>query len=170
MRVAPIAVALLLGFSACSSAGSSAGLPPGQAPLAVPAIATTLLAGQYKGSVTDSSRGKGSAVLQLSQGGSSAGGSLNQTFAGKTIRGVVALNVSSTSLDGNEVLLGSSPCTLSVTAKYDAKTAVISGSYSATSRCKGRSGTFELTEQCYYTTPSIVTDVDRPDTINVKPC
>jgi hypothetical protein len=169
MRVAPIAVALL-GFSACSTAGSSGSMPPGQAPLAVPAIATPLLAGKYQGSITDSSRGKGSAVLQLAQSGSSTGGSLNQTFGNKTVRGVVALTLSSTSLSGNEVLLGPSPCTFSVTAKYNSKTAVINGSYSATSRCKGQSGTFKLTEQCYYTTPTTVNDIQRPNNVTIHPC
>ena len=144
-------------------------MPTEQAPLAVPAIATTLVAGEYKGSITDSSRGKGSAVLQLSQGALSVGGSLNQTFGGKTLRGVVALNLSGTSLGGNEVLLGSSPCTFSVTAKYNTKTAVLSGSYTAISHCNGRSGTFKLTEQCYYVTPS-ASDIERPNTVTVRPC
>jgi hypothetical protein len=169
LHVVPAALALVLGFTACSSPGSTGSVPSAQSPLAKPAIAMTLAAGQYKGSITDSKRGKGSAVLQLSQSNFNTGGSLKQTYAGKTANGVVAMGLSGTSLSGNEVLLGTTPCTFSVTAKYNTKTAVMSGSYTATSRCKGQSGTFKLTEQCYYVTPS-ASDIERPNNISVHPC
>jgi hypothetical protein len=165
----PTALALALGFSACSSAGSSGSVPSAQTPLAVPAIAMTQIAGEYKGSVTDSKRGKGTGALQLSQSNANTGGSFNQTYGNTTVRGVVALGLSGTTLGGNEVLLGG-PCTFSMTAKYNAKTAVLSGSYTAISRCKGQSGTFKLTEQCYYVTPSAAADSERPNNVTIKPC
>jgi hypothetical protein len=169
-RSFPFALALLLGFSACSSTGSAgSSVPTAQTPLAVPAIATTLVAGEYSGTVTDSARKKGTATLQLSQSVFTTGGSLNQKYGTKAVHGVVALSLSGTSLSGNEVTLGPGPCTFSMTAKYDTKTAVLSGSYSAINRCNGESGTFKLTERCYYTIPS-ASDIERPNVIGVRPC
>ena len=171
LRFVPTALALLLGFSACSAPVTSGSIPTSQALAASPdSLVQLLIAGKYKGSITDSARGKGTAVLQLAQGISSAGGSLKQTYGSKTVNGVASFGMSGPALNGNEVLLGSSPCTFSMTAKYNVKSHVLSGSYNAISRCKGQSGTFKLTEQCYYITPSASADIERPAVVNLKPC
>jgi hypothetical protein len=171
LRVVPTALAILLGFSACSAPVTSGSLPTSQALAASPdLIVQLLIAGQYEGTVTDSARGKGKAVLQLAQSISSAGGSFNQTYGNATVSGVISASLSGASLNGNEVILGSTPCTFITTAKYNAKTAVLSGSYKAISRCKGQSGSFKLKEQCYYITPSASADIERPNNVTVRPC
>jgi hypothetical protein len=171
LRFVPTALALLLGFSACSAPVTSGSIPTSKALAAsTDSLVQLLIAGQYSGSIKDSARGKGTAVLQLAQGNASAGGSLKQTYSSKTVKGVVSFGLSGPSLNGNEVLLGSSPCTFSITAKYNVKTYVLSGSYNAISRCKGQSGTFKLTEQCYYVTPSASADIERPEAVNLKAC
>jgi hypothetical protein len=170
-RLVPIALALLLGFAACSAPGTSAGVPTSQALAASSdSLVQLLVAGQYSGSVTDSARGKGKAVLQLAQSISSAGGSLKQTYGAKTVQSVVSFGLSGQSLNGNEVTLGSKPCTFSVAAKYNPKTYVLSGSYTADVGCQGQSGKFKLTEKCYYVTPSAAADIERPSTVTIRPC
>jgi hypothetical protein len=171
LRSLPIALALLLGFSACSAPVTSGSIPTSQALAASSdSVVQQLIAGQYKGTVTDSVRGKGTGVLQFAQGNTSAGGSLKQTYGAKTVNAVVSLGFSGTSLNGNEVMLGSKPCTFSVTAKYNRQKAVLSGSYNANAGCSGQSGTFKLTEQCYYVTPSASADIERPAAVNLKDC
>jgi hypothetical protein len=171
LRFVPIALALLLGFSACSAPVSSGSLPTSQALAASPdSLVFIPIAGQYNGTVADSARGKGKVVLQLAQSVSSAGGSMNQTYGTTMVSGVISASLSGTSLNGNEVFLGSTPCTFSVSAKYNPKNAVLSGSYKAVSRCKGQSGTFKLKEQCFYVTPSASADIERPNNVTVRPC
>jgi hypothetical protein len=171
LRFAPAALALLLGFSACSAPVASGNIPTSQALAVSPdSLVQLLIAGEYKGSITDSAKGKGKAVLQFAQGVTSAGGSLKQTYGSKTFNGVVSFGRSGPSMNGNEVLLGSSPCTFVMTAKYNPKTVVLNGSYNAISGCKGRSGTFKVTEQCYYVTPTASADIERPSTVSVRPC
>jgi hypothetical protein len=171
LRFVPTALALLLGFSACSAPVTSGSIPTSQALAASSdSLVQLLIAGEYKGSITDSSKGKGTAVLQLAQGISSAGGSLKQTYGSKDLKAVVSFGLSGPSLNGNEVLLGSSPCTFSMTAKYNVKNHVLSGTYNAISGCKGRSGKVKLTEQCYYVTPTAAADFDRPAAVNLKAC
>ena len=171
LRFVPTALALLIGLTACSAPVTSGSIPTSETLSASSdSLVQLLIAGEYKGSITDSSKGKGTAVLQFAQGISSAGGSLKQTYGSKNVNAVVSFGLSGPSMNGNEVLLGSSPCTFSMTAKYNVKTVVLSGSYNAISGCKGRSGKFKLTEQCYYVTPSASADIERPNTVNVKPC
>jgi hypothetical protein len=171
LRAVPTGLALLLGFSACSAPVTSGNIPTSQALVASPDSPVFIpIAGQYKGTVKDSVRGKGSAVLQLAQSISNAGGSMNQTYGTTMVSAVISASLSGTSLNGNEVFLGSTPCTFSTTAKYNVKTAVLSGSYKAISRCKGQSGTFKFSEQCFYVTASAAADIERPSNVTLKPC
>ncbi len=171
LPVVPTALALLLGFSGCSAPVTSGSIPASQALATSPDLPVFIpIAGQYKGSVKDSVRGKGSAVLQLAQSISNAGGSMNQTYGTTMVSAVVSTSLSGTTLNGNEVFLGSAPCTFSVHGKYNPKNAVLSGSYTAVSRCKGQSGTFKFTEQCFYVTPTAAADIERPNNVVIKPC
>ena len=171
LQFVPTALALLLGLSACSAPVASGSIPTSETlPASSASLVQLLIAGEYKGSITDSSKGKGTAVLQFAQGISSAGGSLKQTYGSKNVNAVVSFGLSGPSMNGNEVLLGSSPCTFSMNAKYNPKTVVLSGSYNAVSGCKGRSGKFKLKEQCYYVTPTASADIERPSFVNLKAC
>ncbi|HTX59492.1 MAG TPA: hypothetical protein VMH02_07400 [Verrucomicrobiae bacterium] len=175
-RFAAVAASIMLGLSACAGAGGSAavsGVNPSAATALAPAvIAAPLVAGQYNGTVTDSKYGKGKAVLYLSQtqGQTSAGGWMTQTFAGKNVQGAVAFGVSSSgAMTGTTIGLLANPCTYNVTAQYNTKTHVIKGSYSATHRCTSESGTFSLVGQCYYVVPS-TTDLEKPAITAFRPC
>jgi hypothetical protein len=150
--------------------GSGSGMSPA-APLSVAAVpAAALIAGQYNGTITDSVRGSGKAVLQLTTLGANAGGSLKQTYSGKVVQGVVSLALVSTVVpNGTEVVLGSSPCTFSVSAAYNSSKHLLGGSFKAVNRCSGENGTFKLKEQCYYKTSS-ATDNEQPNTIGIKEC
>ena len=132
----------------------------------------TLVAGEYRGTVTDSKHRNGTETLELTQSGSDVGGSVSQNFRTiPLIRGAVALELSGMSLGGNQLLTTSPPCTFSVKAKYNTTDAVISGSYAAISGCKNQTGAFKLTEKCIATQRLPATaDVKRPAVVNIKPC
>jgi hypothetical protein len=159
-----LTVGLALAFALGGCAGSSATNPAGTgsgageamlAPNAPPGIDG--VAGEFKGSVTDSVLGKGKADFQLSQVvGGQAGGSMQLTFGKGTtkVSSAVALDASSMKkIDGNAVALltGTPPCTLAISAKFDRKTYTLNGSYKAFNNCApGQKGSFSAKEQCYY--------------------
>jgi hypothetical protein len=160
------------GSSAGNNGASNAGAMPG---FAAPAVARAFeAAGQYEGTVTDSALGNGKVSFDLSRTGASAGGSLRETFATKTIRSAVAMSVASNdTLSGTAIALLSNPCSLQIDAKYNRKTHVLSGTYSAFHRCSGQTGTFRAKEQCYYvvTKPAGGTQfADRPNTVRIMGC
>jgi hypothetical protein len=167
-------IALALALAACSSPGGTSAAPGGST-TEVPAgsnIVAFLLAGQYNGTIQDSKHGNGKAVLQLTAVAENAGGSLKQTYSATSVQGVVAFTLASTvAPNGSEVTLGSSPCTFSVDAAFNATKHVISGTFKAVNRCSGETGSFKLKQRCYYKMPPTVTgDGERPDTLGVKPC
>ena len=170
-----LTVGLVLAFALAGCAGSTGTNPPGSGaaneavltPNAPPAIDG--VAGEFKGTVTDSVLGKGKAAFQLSQlVGGQGGGSMQLTFAKGTtkISSAVALDTSSMKkIDGNAVALltGTPPCTLAILAKFDRATFTLTGSYKAFNNCApGQKGTFSAKEQCYYVVAKPIADGVRP--------
>lgn len=173
-----LSVSLVLLFSMFGCAGGAGTNPTGSgpgstsdavvSPNAAPAIDG--IAGEFKGSVTDSVLGKGKADFQLSQiVGGNAGGSMQLTFGkSTTISSAVALDASSRrDITGNAVALlaNTPPCTLSITAKFDRKSYTLNGKYKAFNNClPGQKGSFSAVEQCYYVVAKPIANDLRPRT------
>lgn len=155
----------LVAFSGCNSNSNPPSNPP----------TVSQIAGEYTGTVTDSTFGSGSAAITLSQKASSIGGTLTETFGTSTISNALAVTID---LDGN--ISGSAiatvnpaqpTCGFNVTGTYDSTTGDLKGSYTAYSGCSGQTGTFTMTQQC--TDPSVPSSVDRrrPDGARgILPC
>ena len=169
--LAAVCIGLSLAISGCSGSGPGSSVSPAQAPANADIVTpTALVAGQYKGTATDSARGKASAVLNLTASGTASGGGMTLAYASKNVRAVVALSASGTTLNGNETVLTATPCSFGMRASYDPKKHVLSGTYSAITGCSGQTGKFNLKEQCYFPIPSVTNDVMRPDGFGFKPC
>ena len=138
-------VAAILALSGCN--GSSSGLPANTQ--SVP-----LAAGDFAGTATDSIMGSGTAVITLSQTGSSIGGTLLETLAGGTLNNTFAVVTDlSGNISGNSVAtVNNVACGFKVAGTYNATTGALNGTYTAYSGCSGQSGTFALLQQC--TNPS----------------
>lgn len=140
--------ALLLATSvgACNGTTTTTTTPP------APPAALANVAGQYRGTVADSAFGNGKALGDFSQTGSTVGGRLRLTYAGKKVLNSVAMTLArSGALSGDAVAtIAQTACTFSVNANYDATSFALSGSYAATTGCSGESGTFAMKEVCYY--------------------
>ncbi len=173
LLTASLALAFALGGCAGSArtnppagSGSGYGTDAALAPDAPPAI--NGIAGEFKGTVSDSAFGKGKADLKLSQiVGGQAGGSMTLTFGKSTAASsAVALDASNIKkIDGTAVALlrRSPPCTLSLTARFDRKTYTLTGSYKAFNNCAPRQkGTFSAKEQCYYVVAKPIGEDLRP--------
>jgi len=177
MKKTLLSVSLALTFVIAGCAGSAGTNPAGSvsssevvlAPDAPPALDG--VAGEFKGSVTDSVLGKGKADFQLSEMvGGNAGGSMQLIFGkSTTISSAVALDASSRKdIAGNAVALlaGTPPCTLTITAKFDRKTYTLNGKYKAFNNCvPGQKGTFSAIERCYYVVAKPTADGMRPRTL-----
>lgn len=139
--------ALLLATAAAACNGTTSTTTP-----ATPAPALANVAGQYRGTVADTAFGNGKALGDFSQTGSTVGGRLRLTYAGKKVLNSVAMTLArSGALSGDAVAtIGQTACTFSVSANYDATSFALSGSYAATTGCSGESGTFAMKEVCYY--------------------
>lgn len=125
------------------------------------------LSGEYVGKFNDGAYGAGKAKASYSQSQSSVGGVLTVKYAHSTIVLSVALVADGSSVNGTSVAgTGSLYCTFTTTSTYNAKTRVMSGSYSAVYGCSGDDGTFTLKQKCYY--KGAKEDV-MPD-IGPKPC
>jgi hypothetical protein len=146
-----LAAALLLAatlvLAGCNNNGNVTTIPP-----ATPAPPFTNVAGQYHGTVHDSVLGKGAALGDFSQTRSSVGGRLEFTFGSHTAVNSVAMVLSrSNALKGTGIAtIGSAACTFAIAGSYDATNFNLSGSYSATNGCSGQTGTFTMTEACFY--------------------
>ena len=166
--------ALTVALSGCGQTART-GTDPGFAsvpPLASSdAAATAIVAGQYKGTISDSAFGSGTMTAQLSQDGSTVGGFFRGAYKIRTTHHVAAWVFTNGSFKGNDVQLGKTPCTFSIAGSYDAKTGSLNGSYAASGakRCAGEKGTFKAAQQCYYAIPAAA-DVDRPNPAHVNPC
>jgi hypothetical protein len=170
------AAAALVGLIACGGGGTGIGQPatPAVAPGAKVVLEPTGIAGWYKGTVTDSKYGKGTANFQLTQVGQSAGGELLTTFGKNTITDVVSMVVSADlTAGGSAIALLTNQCSLQITSAYNPGKGVLTGQYSAFRRCTGETGSFTLRQQCYYVTSplSIVGQAAlRPHPFKASPC
>jgi hypothetical protein len=119
---------------------------------ATPAPALANVAGQYRGTVSDSAFGAGKALGDFSQSGASVGGRLQLTYASQKILNSVALTLKkSGSIAGSATAtIGNAACTFAVTATYDSTTFRLTGNYSASTGCSGQSGSFAMREICSY--------------------
>lgn len=171
------AAASIVALVACGASGSS-GFVQSENSAAAPHATITVVpfgwAGQYSGTVTDSVHGTGKATINITQSGSSIGGTMVETFGTSATTDVVALTAS-----GNQTAGGSAiaplkkVCSLQIVALRNLKTFVLSGSYSAFHNCGGESGTFSAKEQCYYVSSQYTTigvPALRPHPFKFLPC
>ena len=105
--------ALLLATAAAGCNGTTSTTTP-----ATPAPALANVAGQYRGTVADTAFGNGKALGDFSQTGSTVGGRLRLTYAGKKVLNSVAMTLArSGALSGDAVAtIGQTACTFSVSA------------------------------------------------------
>lgn len=127
---------------------------------ATPAPALANVAGQYRGTVSDSAFGGGKALGDFSQSGSAVGGRLQLTYGSQKILNSVALTLKrSGSLAGSATAtIGSAACTFDLNATYDSTTFELTGNYSAAAGCSGENGTFAMREICYYPPGAVPAD------------
>ncbi|HEV3091757.1 MAG TPA: hypothetical protein VGX91_10020 [Candidatus Cybelea sp.] len=109
------------------------------------------IAGQYSGTVTDSALGYGSATANIATTQVSAGGWFNFTFGSATYANALAGETGFRGVEGVFVAtIGSVACNFAFRGRYDASGNTLTGQYKAVNGCSGESGSFSLTEQCYY--------------------
>jgi hypothetical protein len=119
------------------------------------------LSGQYSGSVTDSVLGSGTAIANLVGAGGLGGyfvftfGSAN--YDNPTIAAGGRNDLAANAYRGHgdifgafESTIASAACEFYYSASYSSSNNELTGSYKAVSGCSGRTGTFTLTQQCYY--------------------
>jgi len=138
--------------------------------------ATNAFAGQYTGSVTDSTFGNGKSTASFAQSQGAVGGMLNATFGKTALLHSVAGNATNQSLSGTSVAtVGKNSCVFSYSATYTSSSHKLSLGYTAAHGCSGEKGTVHLTKQCYYQegAPLDVFEPNRngmrPDT-GLRPC
>lgn len=120
------------------------------------------LTGQYSGSVSDSVLGSGTAIANLAGSGGGLGGYFVFTFGSAnydnpTIAGGGRNDLQANGYRGGgdvfgtfESTIASAACEFHYSASYSASNNELTGSYKATNGCSGQTGTFTLTQQCYY--------------------
>jgi hypothetical protein len=120
------------------------------------------LSGQYSGSVSDSALGSGTAIANfVGDGNGALGGYFVFTFgstnySNPTIAGGRdALQPTfgagkSDVLGAFESTVASASCRFDYSASYSPSDHVLTGSYKAVNGCSGETGSFALTQQCYY--------------------
>jgi hypothetical protein len=168
--VATVTIALVAGCAGGPAAGPSGSVAPAQSD-ARPAVQSKI-PGQYIGRATDTKFLRGKARVDLSEAGRAVGGDFNFSFH-KPLRGTIALTVAKNDLAGiMTATVRSVACTFNVTATYDPQAVTLDGTYVAKSGCSGESGTFNLTEQCYYLDGARMHSREsaRPDGAGLKPC
>ena len=159
---------ILIGTVALTGCNGSS--TPSPRTTSTPAIAN--VSGDYTGTTQDSVLGAGTAAGTLAQSGTSAGGAITITAPSATVTAQVALSINaSNALAGSMVIdfSNGTTCTFSTTGTYannGSNSAVLSGSYSATTNCSGETGTFTLNQQCTDT----VTSGDRRIMAFPAPC
>lgn len=174
-RVAGIAAAAVI-CAGCGANGSEAAVP-GAASVAQEAsnrigdASGTNLSGVYSGPADDNVWGKGTGTMFYAQSGNAIGGAFTLKLKKNTLYLNGVQTVSGTTVHGSNVSGSQSAyCTTSTSAKYDAKTRVLSGSYTAVYGCAypHEKGTFSLKQQCYFK-GSGNADI-RPEAGAIKPC
>jgi hypothetical protein len=129
------------------------------------------LSGMYSGSVSDSVLGTGTAVANLAHSGGNGGGDPFGGWLAFTFGSTTYSNPTSASrrgqgeggdvrfMDGggnNTVhgafvsIIGSVACTFHFTATFNPSSFQLSGQYHASNGCSGETGTFMLTQLCFY--------------------
>jgi hypothetical protein len=173
-RIAGLAVSAAM-LVACGGNGSGTTLPGAgfgmqAASNHIGDAAGPNLSGEYSGSVDDTYYGKGTATAFYAAYANAVGGVFTLKFKKATIYLSAVQTVSGPKVDGStEGGSGSAYCTSSTSAKYDAKTNMVSGSYTTVYGCiTGEKGTFSLKHQCYFK-GSGSADI-RPNAGAIKPC
>lgn len=109
------------------------------------------IAGQYSGSVTDSTLGTGNAVANFATTYGSVGGYFGFTFGSATYTSPASAAADFRDVQGVFVAtIASVACSFAFRARYDSSSNTLDGEYKAVNGCSGESGSFSLTEQCYY--------------------
>jgi hypothetical protein len=110
------------------------------------------LTGQYSGTVSDSSLGSGAATANFAGGDGTLGGWFGFTFGSATYSNPAVAWTDRDGVRGTFVAtIGSTACSFDFRASYDPSGFTLSGAYRAVGRaCSGESGSFSLTQQCYY--------------------
>jgi hypothetical protein len=120
------------------------------------------LTGQYSGSVSDSALGSGTAIANFVGAGGGLGGYFVFTFGSAnydnpTIAAGGRDDLAANAYRGHgdifgafESTIASAACEFYYSASYSSSNNELTGSYKAVSGCSGQTGTFTLTQQCYY--------------------
>jgi hypothetical protein len=109
------------------------------------------LTGQYSGSVSDSVLGTGTAVANFAGLADALGGYFGFTFGSATYANAASTYASWGGVAGVFVAtIASNACTFAFKASYNPSSFELDGKYKAINGCSGESGTFSLTQQCYY--------------------
>lgn len=138
---AAILAAAALALSGCDNGTSSA--PPA-------ATALTNIAGEYTGTVQDSTLGAQTASTTLAEHGSSIGGALTIASGASSATWAIAwtLTTANTVSGSGSVSVNGPTCTFAMSGSYNPTSGQITGTYQAVSGCSGRTGSFTLNQQC----------------------
>jgi hypothetical protein len=174
-RVAGITAAAVI-LSACGANGNGAAVPGAgsatqEASNRIGDASGPNLSGVYSGPADDNVWGKGTGTMFYAQSGNAIGGVFTLKLKKNTLYLDAVQTVSGTTVHGSNVSGSQSVyCTTSTSAKYDAKTSVVSGSYTAVYGCAypHEKGTFSLKQRCYFK-GSGNADI-RPEAGSIKPC
>lgn len=121
------------------------------------------LTGQYSGSVSDSVLGSGTAIANFVGAGGGLGGYFVFTFGSANYDNPTIAAGGRNDLQANgyrgghgdvfgafESTIASTACEFYYSASYSSSSNELTGSYKAVNGCSGQTGTFTLTQQCYY--------------------
>lgn len=141
-------------LTACGGSGTGVGTPAAtqaSIPQSVSPDGIVNVAGQYSGTIDDNKNGKGTAVASLAQFRDGVGGQFTYTYGTQNYPASTSSLLTNDSLKGATVVtVGSTVCSYSFSAKYNATKFTLDGKYKAVHGCTGENGTLSLTEQCYY--------------------
>jgi len=122
------------------------------------------LSGQYSGSVSDSVLGSGTAIANLIGAGGGLGGYFVFTFGSANYDNPTIAGGGRDGLQANgyrggghgdvfgafESTIASTSCEFYYSASYSTSDNELTGSYKAVNGCSGETGSFTLTQACYY--------------------
>lgn len=114
------------------------------------AAALSNIAGEYTGTVQDSTLGTQSATTTLAEHGSSIGGALTLTSGASTSTWAIAwtLTTANAVSGSGSVSVNGPTCTFAMAGTYNTSSGQITGTYQAVNGCSGRTGSFTLNQQC----------------------
>jgi hypothetical protein len=161
--------AALLILVGCQSGGGASALSPlGLTAASAPdstGAASANLAGQYRGKFSVKTAVIGNVTFDLTQSGSSIGGTLKLVVPKQRFTEPVAmaLKAANDTFSGNAIDAASkTPCTYALNGSFNPKTLVLKGT-STPLTCAGQRANFTATERCYYNTGSKTNAVRRND-------